>query len=99
MVHKVNCNFQKHKVQENVFNSVLEEGSQMHITLFFFSFHLIFSTRWVQHLPLTEPAFTSYRGRWVQHLPLTEVNAAPIPYGNQFLQLYSRTCTAFTMYE
>ena len=81
MVHKVKCNFRKHKVQENVFNSVLEEGGQMHITLIFFSFHLIFSTR------------------WVQHLPLTEVNAAPIPHGNQFLQLYSRTCTAFTMYE
>ena len=44
-------------------------------------------------------AFTSYRGRRVQHLPLTEVNAAPIPHGNQFLQLYLRTCTAFTMYE
>ena len=36
MVHKVNYNFRKHKVQENVFNSVLEEGSQMHITLIFF---------------------------------------------------------------
>jgi len=36
MVHKVKCNFRKLKVQENVFYSVLEEGSQMHITLIFF---------------------------------------------------------------
>ena len=35
MVPKVKCNFRKDKVQENVFYSILEEGSQMHITLIF----------------------------------------------------------------